>query len=191
VDGFRQVLAAEFSPYRTLSSAQLDALERHFELLNVWNQKINLTRIISLDEAVRLHYCESLFLGLKLPHVPLTIADVGSGAGFPGIPLAILRSDCRVDLIEADQRKAAFLREASRTLDNVKVLALRSNLVSGAYDWLISRAVRREELFTLSLAPNIALVTAGEKGEPIPWGDRRRIEFISRETVSRETAPFD
>ena len=189
MDHFRQALAAEFSAYQALSNGELDALERHFNLLSIWNQKINLTRINNMHDVVRLHYCESLFLGLKLPRVPLSIADVGSGAGFPGIPLAILRPDCRVDLIESDQRKAAFLREASRELCNVKVLAVRAESVSGKYDWLVSRAVRRDGLFKLHLAPSIALVTSGDEGLPVPWGEKRRIQFVSRETVPRETSP--
>lgn len=189
MDRFREILAAEFSPYKLLSRSQLDELERHFELLLIWNQKINLTRIESIRDMVRLHYCESLFLGLKLPSGPLSIGDVGSGAGFPGIPLAILRPECTVDLIESDQRKAAFLREASRRLANVIVTASRADHVSRCYDYIVSRAVRREDLFKLNLAPRMALLTVGGHGESIPWGDRRCIEFVSRETVSRETTP--
>src|ERR1700730_14203736 len=113
---FRKLLASEFAPYTGLSDEQLDRLERHYRLLTLWNKRINLTRINSLEDVVRFHYCESLFLAKELPVGALSIVDVGSGAGFPGIPVAILRPECRVHLLESHQRKAVFLREASREL---------------------------------------------------------------------------
>ena len=128
---FRDLLVREFAPYGSLTVAQLDALQAHYELLTQWNARLNLTRIESVEDAVRLHYCESLFAGTRLPAGPLHIADVGSGAGFPGIPIAILRPECVLTLIESHQRKGVFLREASRNLKNVKVVTDRSeNLTS-------------------------------------------------------------
>src|SRR5579871_2161347 len=123
---FRALLAEEFAPYGNLSEGQLDALEQHYELLRRWNQKINLTRIESIEDAVKFHYCESLFLARELPAAPLHIADVGSGGGFPGIPVSIFRADSSIDLIESHQRKATFLREASRQLGNCRVVTSRA-----------------------------------------------------------------
>ena len=60
------------------------ALEAHYELLMRWNRKLNLTSIRRLEEAVERHYCESVFPGAHLPAGALRIADIGSGAGFPG-----------------------------------------------------------------------------------------------------------
>src|SRR5678815_5908684 len=88
---FRELLARKFAPYGVLAVEQIDQLEAHYKLLVLWNARLNLTRIESVEEAVRLHYCESLFVGTRLPAGPLRIVDVGSGAGFPGIPIAILR----------------------------------------------------------------------------------------------------
>src|SRR3954471_4938277 len=110
---FRDLLRSELSPYTQISDAQLDLLEGHYRILERWNQKINLTRIEKLEDVVRFHYCESLFLDQFLPSDALHVADVGSGPGFPGIPVAILRPDIQITLIESHQRKAAFLREAS------------------------------------------------------------------------------
>src|SRR5260370_40569008 len=98
---FRELLAREFAPFGSLTDQQLDQLQAHYDLLGQWNARLNLTRINSIDEVVRLHYCESLFVGTKLPAGPLRIVDVGSGAGFPGIPLAILRPECTVALVES------------------------------------------------------------------------------------------
>src|SRR5436190_19106424 len=137
----RELLAREFAPYGSLSPEQLDQLESHYELLLRWNAKLNLTRIDSVEEAARLHYCESLFLGRNLPAGPLWIVDIGSGAGFPGIPIAILRPDCSVTLVESHKRKGVFLSEAVRNLTNVKVITDRAENLKDKFDWLVSRAV--------------------------------------------------
>lgn len=179
---FREELRAAFALYDTLSEEQLVLLERHHQLLTHWNKTINLTRIERVDEIVRLHYCESLFLGCTLPPGPWKVVDVGSGAGFPGIPFAVLRPECTVDLIESHQRKAVFLREASRELANVSVIAARADSAVGGWDWLIGRAVRPETLLSLGLARNAALLMSSKdlQGLPepemvyqVPWGNQR------------------
>lgn len=181
---FRGRLAAEFASYQVLSESQLDALESHYALLCKWNQKINLCRFRSLQEAVELHYCESLYLGLALPSGSLRIADVGSGAGFPGLPIAVLRTDCNVDLIEADQRKASFLREARDGLRNLRVVASRAEVCHDRYDWLVSRAVRADFVRTLELAPNFAMLSSEPSSLKLPWGSHRFIQLFHVEQFS-------
>lgn len=173
MEDFKSLLALEFSPYGVLTSQQLTLLEEHYRLLLRWNQKINLTRITSLQDAVRYHYCESLYLATRLPEGPLRIVDIGSGAGFPGIPLAIYRPECAVDLVESHQRKAVFLREAARKLTKVRVLAQRAEAVTDSYDWTISRAVRPENVLKLNLAPHVAVL--GVEGDSLPWGEKRAL----------------
>jgi 16S rRNA (guanine527-N7)-methyltransferase len=114
-----------------------------------------------------------LYLATRLPEGPLRIIDIGSGAGFPGIPVAIYRPECTVDLVEAHQRKAVFLREAARNLTNVRVLAQRAEAVTDSYDWTISRAVRQEDVLKLNLAPHVAVL--GTEGESLPWGEHRAL----------------
>ena len=179
MEQFKSLLMSEFSPHGALTSDQLDLLDQHYRMLQRWNPKINLTRISSLEDIVRFHYCESLYLGSYLPARPLRIVDIGSGAGFPGIPVAIYRSDCEVDLVESHQRKAVFLREATRNLSNVRVLAKRADDLVGSYDWMISRAVRFENVLRLNLASNIAVLgTDGEK--KLPWGESRSLFHVER-----------
>jgi 16S rRNA (guanine527-N7)-methyltransferase len=173
MEDFKSLLTFEFSPYGALTPQQLTLLEEHYRLLARWNQKINLTRITSLQDAVRYHYCESLYLAVRLPKGPLRIVDIGSGGGFPGIPVAIYRSECYVDLVESHQRKAVFLREATRGLANVRVRAQRAESVIDSYDWTISRAVRPEDVLELNLAPHVAVL--GAKGEGLPWGQKRAL----------------
>lgn len=145
------------------TSQQKAILEAHFELLLRWNKKLNLTRITDPKEAWERHYMESIRLARQLPPGPLKIADVGSGAGFPGIPIAVVRPECQVTLIESHKRKAVFLREATRHMPNVRVLAMRAEDVKEKFDWVVSRAVRAGEVLKLKLAPHIALM--GSHGE--------------------------
>ena len=169
-----------------LKPEQSAALEAHLDLLMRWNRSLNLTAIRSREEAIERHYCESLFLGAKLPAGALRIADVGSGAGFPGFPVAVLRPECSVTLIESHQRKAVFLREASRKIPNVRLLAKRAEDVAETFDWVISRAVSYADLapFLKRLAPNADLLTGaedppdslgsdGRSPVPLPWGEQR------------------
>ena len=111
--------------------------------------------------------------GDGLPAGPLRIANIGSGGGFPGIPFAIYRPECTVDLIESHQRKAVFLREAIREQTNVRVLARRAEEVTDSYDWTISRAVRTDEVLKLNLALHTAVL--GAEGESLPWGEKRAL----------------
>jgi 16S rRNA (guanine527-N7)-methyltransferase len=184
---FKELLAAEFSPYGTLSESQLRQLENHFDHLNRWNERLNLTRIRGLEDSVRFHYCESLFLARFLPAGSLRIVDVGSGGGFPGVPVAILRPDCEVTLAESHQRKAVFLRESSRDLKNVRVAALRAEDIDDNFDWLISRAVSPSDVLGLSLSDNVALLigeedaaSLGERADPVPWGNSRVLFHVKR-----------
>lgn len=169
-----------------LSADQCARLEAHLELMLRWNRILNLTAIRNREEAIERHYCESLFLGARLPAGALTVADVGSGAGFPGFPVAVLRPDCTVTLIESHQRKAVFLREASRKQANIRVLAKRAEEVKERFEWVISRAVSYEDLSPVlkKLAPNADLLTGGEAPpermgfvwDPpvaLPWGEQR------------------
>jgi 16S rRNA (guanine(527)-N(7))-methyltransferase RsmG len=183
---FRETIEKEFAVY---GGAPLDALQAHFDLLTRWNAKLNLTRITSDDEAARLHYCESLYLGRVLPPGPLKIVDIGTGAGFPGIPLAILRPECQVTLVESHQRKAVFLLEATRQMPNVRVLARRAQDLTDRFDWVVSRAVTPHEVLALEIADQFAVLVGPEDaarlgGFPLPWGKGRFLASVPRGTLS-------
>jgi len=151
-----------------LPADQQALLEAHYLLLVKWNKALNLTRIEDRAEAMERHYGESLFLAEHLPKGSLRIADIGSGGGFPGFPVAVCRPECSVTLIESHQRKAVFLKEAARGLPNVRVLAKRAEDVGEGFDIAISRAVSYEDLEKplQILAPVAYLLTGAE--EP-PW----------------------
>jgi 16S rRNA (guanine527-N7)-methyltransferase len=92
-----------------------DQLVIYLELILKWNGRINLTAIRAPEEIVRRHFGESLFAGARLGRCA-TLLDFGSGAGFPGVPMQLLRPDIAVTLAESRNRKAAFLREVGRSL---------------------------------------------------------------------------
>ena len=193
---FAELLRERLRGIVELSPEQFAALEAHYELLVRWNKTVNLTTITSVEEAVERHYCESLFLGAHLPPGRLRVVDVGSGAGFPGFPVAILRPDCAVALVESHQRKAVFLREASRKIGNVRVIAKRAENLEEEFDHLISRAVSYEDLRgTLKkLAPAADLLTGAEdppdvgmdwdERVTVPWGKARFLRIGRRAAAS-------
>ncbi len=117
-----------------------NAIEQHYELLCKWNAKVNLVGTSTLASAAEKHYGESLFLAAQLRDGVQTVIDCGSGAGFPGFPFAVLRPDVQVTLLEADRRKAAFLRE-SCLLSNVRVRVERLEQLEERPDAVITRAV--------------------------------------------------
>ena len=183
---FGQLLQARLGGFCKLRADVIAKLEAHYQLLVRWNRVMNLTSVRGIHGIVERHYCESLFLGCQLPSGPAHVADVGSGAGFPGVPIAILRPELTVTLIESHQRKAVFLLEATRAIGNVRVRAVRVELLDELFDWTVSRGVRYEDVAgTLArLAPRAVLLTgAAVKGDlpefewtrvvPLPWGDRR------------------
>jgi 16S rRNA (guanine(527)-N(7))-methyltransferase RsmG len=180
---FPELLKQGMAGIVELPDAQIAVLQAHYELLLRWNQSLSLTTVTALEAAVTRHYCESLFLAAHLPHGALRIVDIGSGAGFPGFPVAVLRPDCTVTLIESHQRKAVFLREATRGMPNVKVLPKRAEEVAERFDIAISRAVSYADLIRplKKLAPRADLLTGAEapsalkdfdwdEGIPLPWG---------------------
>ena len=182
---FPRLLRQRLAGLVELTPEQVQSLERHYELLIRWNRSLNLTSIKKVDEIVERHYCESIFLALHLPLGPLSIADIGSGAGFPGFPVAVIVPDCRITLIDAHQRKSVFLREIARGMPNLRVIAKRAEMVEERFDRIISRAVSYEDLAPIlkKLARAADLLT-GQEAPPeslsftwntiqMPWGENR------------------
>src|SRR5215469_15564083 len=113
-------LSQLLAPYIScpLSPQPLHQIQIYLDLLLKWNSRISLTAIRNPEEIVRRHFGESLFAGEHLQaESELSLADFGSGAGFPGLPIKIMAPNLRLTLIEAQQKKAIFLREVIRTLE--------------------------------------------------------------------------
>jgi 16S rRNA (guanine527-N7)-methyltransferase len=98
------------------SDQQVIQIQQYIKILLQWNEKINLTAIRDPLEILNRHFCESMYAAVAVPVENGRLADVGSGAGFPGIPLKIIRPDLQVFLIESNIKKATFLAEVAREL---------------------------------------------------------------------------
>src|SRR5260221_11834326 len=99
-----------------LNDKQVQQIQQYTKLLLTWNEKVNLTAIRDPLEILYRHFCESMFGASLLPVENCRLADVGSGGGFPGIPLKIVRPDLHVFLVESNFKKATFLAEVVREL---------------------------------------------------------------------------
>ncbi len=125
-----------------LSEAQRGHLLNYLELLQKWNRVHNLTAVRDPAEMVTLHLLDSLSV---LPHINVKrLLDVGSGAGLPGIPLAVWRPDLQVTVMDASQKKASFMRQAKAelALNNLEVVCGRVEHYQPPqiFDAIISRA---------------------------------------------------
>ncbi len=125
----------------------LSQLSTYLDLLLKWNARINLTSIREPEHIVTRHFGESLFTARHLPPCS-TLLDLGSGAGFPGLPIQLALPHLRVTLAEAQHKKAAFLREVIRTLHLPTVVwpGRAEDLPAGLlYDVVTLRAVDRPQ----------------------------------------------
>ena len=98
---------------------RVSAIQRYMAMLLAWNEKVNLTAIRDPVEILYRHFCESMYAAAAIPSLTGRLADVGSGAGFPGLALKIARPDLHAFLIESNVKKATFLAELVRELELV------------------------------------------------------------------------
>jgi 16S rRNA (guanine527-N7)-methyltransferase len=134
-------------PYAVLDQKQLDQVSAYLDLLLKWNARINLTAVRDPKGIVTRHFGESFFAAEKLlaRGSALTAIDLGAGAGFPGLPIAIFAPWAQVTLIESRSKKSAFLNEviSALSLSNAKVFAGRGEDYPGEADLVMMRAVER------------------------------------------------
>ena len=122
-------IASLLAPYYGVDSQHFsDQIRIYIALLLEWNRKISLTAVTDPADIVRFHFGESLFAASALEILNGRLADVGSGAGFPGIPLAMAIPRIQATLIEANAKKAAFLSEVARRLQLSNVSVVRSRM---------------------------------------------------------------
>ncbi len=162
-----------------LSRETIGRLGRHAELLEQWNRVVRLVGEDSPDVWVRRHYAESVaarafWKPSKTGGDGPSLLDIGSSAGFPGLVLAALQPERRVVLVEARERKAAFLAEAVRELDLPRVRVVRERVgpesagrLAGAVEFVTLRGVR---LPKVTLARLIEALPGG--GRLMVWAGR-------------------
>ena len=165
-DHIAELLHPFLSDDRRLTADDLDHISTYIDLLLRWNARINLTAVRDPEQIVTRHFGESLFAARHLfpqrSSVPpasgacpersrrvvkeFDVADLGSGAGFPGLPIKLWAPDISLTLIESNHKKAAFLREVIRTLTltDVNVFPARAEaLADVSFDVVALRAVER------------------------------------------------
>jgi len=143
------------------------AFGAYLTLLQRWNARVNLTSIRDQEGILSRHFIESIACARSLPRGISTLLDFGSGAGFPGIPIALCRPECRVTLAESQGKKAAFLSEAVRVLElaggtrgAAKVHSGRAEALGCFFDCVTLRAVDQM---------HIAVKTAATLVRPGGW----------------------
>ena len=130
--------------FANLTENQIQQFQKLEELYHDWNAKINVISRKDIDELYTKHVLHSLAIAKIQPFEPGTyILDVGTGGGFPGIPLAILFPETRFYLIDVILKKINVVKAVAESLElkNIKAEQIRASLVKGDYDFIVSRAV--------------------------------------------------
>jgi 16S rRNA (guanine527-N7)-methyltransferase len=130
----------------TVDKEQIRLIQRYMRILRQWNEKLNLTAIRDPLEILYRHFCESMHAAVAARVQSGRLADIGSGAGFPGIPLKIIRPELELFLVDSNIKKGTFLAEVVRDLElvNTRVLISRYEELSeelAPLDYVCSRAV--------------------------------------------------
>ena len=153
----------------TLSAAQISAFESYQTELRIWNQRVNLTAIHEPEDVRRKLFLESLGCLLAMQGSTMDrVIDVGSGAGFPGLPLKIVQPDMALTLVDSVGKKTKFLEHMVDVLglEGVEILTKRAEQVGrmaahrAGYDWAVARALAPMPILVEYLLP---LVKVGGK----------------------------
>jgi 16S rRNA (guanine527-N7)-methyltransferase len=151
------LIEATLRPYgAAIESAAADKIRAYISLLLKWNRTMSLTTVTDPVEILKFHFGESIFAASVVNFAESRLADVGSGAGFPGLPLALLIPSVAVTLIESNTKKCAFLSEVVRELQlpNVTVFRGRMEIIPqdhGLLDFITARAFGKfDELLSWS-----------------------------------------
>ena len=145
-----------------LTNDQIDKLARFYQLLVTWNDKINLTTIIKEEEVYLKHFYDSLTL-IKVIDLrqPLTILDVGTGAGFPGIVLKIVFPNLKITLLDSLTKRINYLNEIIKELDlhDIETVCSRceeyTKINREKYDLVVARAVSHLKILSEMIIPTV------------------------------------
>ena len=180
-----------------LTDSQLQAFEWYAEELQVWNQRMNLTSVSDPDEIVTKHFHDSLTcLQAMPPGRGNRVVDIGTGAGFPGLPIKIVRPEIQLVLIESIGKKADFCRHVIRQLElpQAEVIHTRAEYVGRnpdyreTFDWALARAVARLPILVEYLLPMLrvggrALAQKGETAPAEAQAAEKALEVLGGELV--------
>lgn len=131
-------ITSGLAPFQFIPSAdQISKIREYIRILLRWNQLISLTTVVDPVEILARHFGESIFASSLLPVENCRLADIGTGAGFPGLALKIACQNLRLVLMEPNKKKCAFLHEVIRTLglNEVEVVASRFDEIRASPDF--------------------------------------------------------
>ncbi|MBL8044886.1 MAG: 16S rRNA (guanine(527)-N(7))-methyltransferase RsmG [Anaerolineales bacterium] len=163
INGARAVLGLELTP------AQVSAFQTLSDELRAWNEKVNLTAITQPNDIQIKHFLDSLTLLRAMPLLantqPVRVMDVGTGAGFPGLPLKIICPHIQLTLLEATGKKTAFCQHMVETLKLKDVTVVNARAEEAGqrpehrerYDWAVARAVAEMPVLAEYLLPLVKL----------------------------------
>ena len=117
-----------------IDDEQLDLFERYYEMLISWNEKINLTSITDREDVYFKHFADSICILRYIDLSGKTVFDVGTGGGFPGIPIKIMCPECKVTLLDSLQKRVGFLNEVISSLELSGIQALHGRAEDVAFD---------------------------------------------------------
>ncbi|HTZ34153.1 MAG TPA: 16S rRNA (guanine(527)-N(7))-methyltransferase RsmG [Methylomirabilota bacterium] len=161
---------------------QVALIQRYMRILGSWNEKLNLTAIRDPLEILHRHFCESMFAALTVPIEFGRLADIGTGAGFPGVPLKIFRPELELFLVESNIKKGTFLAEVLRELElpGARVLISRYEELAeelAPLDFVCARAVGDYGPFL-----NWAAKAEVSAGRLVLWVGGRDLDEIRKST---------
>lgn len=139
-----------FSYFPDLTDVQKTQFSRLFPLYQEWNEKINVVSRKDIDNLYVNHVLHSLGIAkITSFNAGASILDVGTGGGFPGIPLAILFPEARFHLVDSIGKKITVVKNVAESLglENIKAEQIRAEQIKGEYDFIVSRAVTRLKEF--------------------------------------------
>ena len=184
-----------------LSDDQVEKLTRYYELLIEWNEKMNLTALTEPEDVALKHFCDSILL-LKYADLPQgsSLIDVGTGAGFPSVPVKIVRPDIKLCLLDSLNKRLTFLNEVVNELklDDVKIVHSRAE--DGAkkaelrekFDFATSRAVAQLNVLSEYCLPYVKVGGAfisikGKYSEEEIANAKSAIKLLGGKTVKVDT----
>ena len=179
------MITSIFNQFPNLSSLQKEQFEALFPLYNDWNQRINVISRTDMAHFYTRHVLHSLGISKVQPFaIGSKILDVGTGGGFPGIPLAILFPEVQFTLVDSIGKKIKVVKAVASALDlqNVEAFHKRAEAVQGTYDFVVSRAVTRMDRFVPWVQGKISTVNRHEY--------TNGILYLKGGDLKAELAPF-
>ena len=174
-----EAIRTGLAPFGVAPTARLcEQIKTYLRILLQWTEKIGLTSLRNPQEILTRHFGESMFAAAVVPIGRGRLADVGSGAGFPGLPLKLIRPELELILVEPNGKKSAFLSEITRALELSDVSVLRSGFSNcgiqpESVSFITSRALDPNMAFlawahkALAAGGKLVLWTSGETSEQV------------------------